>query len=396
MVEVQEPPACRICFNVEGADASDSLLRPCDCRGSQAWVHRSCLQTWQRCVQLSPYSHHPADVAREDRHVVCNVCKKPFNLAPPSRAELLADLAGLGLAALRPGLLLVSSRQAPGNLPAEGMPLLLQVLCEVKHRHFKNSVYLLTEQMEEHSGRGNNMTDAILGVNLVRRMEGEEEPTLQALTGLEPDEQVELRAEGVQVEVYNGGPVNAKTVTALCLVSAEHRPVQGSGVEVLLEAPGDPGGGSLRPWLLVVGRVPEVLRLARAEAERSRSRSEGSRAEAGLAHARVLCFAGYAVWSRTQLLGEVARGSWRYRPGDICDVLPLPDRPDSGGWVPPEERFDHCSSHETAPPLSAASPNDLSRDFERHLARTRSDNETEENGAVSYLVRQFEIARRRN
>jgi len=148
----------------------------------------------------------------------------------------------------------------------------------------------------------------------------------------------------------------------------------------------------------LIGSFEEVLQQARAAALLHRCLEDGTR-ESPM-RTRVLCFAGYAVWSKTQLLGEVARGSWRWRPGTISDVLPLPDRLDDGAWVPPEERFEHCFAQDVAPPLQAASPNDLSRDFERRMARRRPDVETREDAArgvaVAHLLQQFEISRHRS
>ena len=54
-----EERCCRICLEAEGAAAAgaaatsnnnkddDSLIAPCSCKGSQKWVHRSCLDQWR-------------------------------------------------------------------------------------------------------------------------------------------------------------------------------------------------------------------------------------------------------------------------------------------------------------------------------------------------------------
>lgn len=38
-------PHCRICFENKHDDV-DPLISPCECRGSQEWVHKSCLKSW--------------------------------------------------------------------------------------------------------------------------------------------------------------------------------------------------------------------------------------------------------------------------------------------------------------------------------------------------------------
>ena len=44
--EEADAPACRICLAAEVADAP--LVRPCACRGSNAWVHADCLSYWRK------------------------------------------------------------------------------------------------------------------------------------------------------------------------------------------------------------------------------------------------------------------------------------------------------------------------------------------------------------
>lgn len=64
------PPTayCRVCF--EGAEPGASpLVSPCQCTGSQAVIHRSCLRRWQRAALGSG---NPA------RARVCGVCKAPY------------------------------------------------------------------------------------------------------------------------------------------------------------------------------------------------------------------------------------------------------------------------------------------------------------------------------
>jgi hypothetical protein len=45
---------CRICLDSEG---EDELISPCLCRGTQKFVHRSCLDNWRAVkVTFAPYS----------------------------------------------------------------------------------------------------------------------------------------------------------------------------------------------------------------------------------------------------------------------------------------------------------------------------------------------------
>lgn len=66
-----EQPQCRICFDNEGED----LIAPCYCRGTQKYVHRSCLDNWRSTKEGFAFSH-------------CTECRAVFLLranVPPDR-----------------------------------------------------------------------------------------------------------------------------------------------------------------------------------------------------------------------------------------------------------------------------------------------------------------------
>lgn len=59
MADEDEAPQCRICF--DGAETpSDPLFRPCLCKGTSAYVHVSCLDTW-RCTSANPRSFYECE-----------------------------------------------------------------------------------------------------------------------------------------------------------------------------------------------------------------------------------------------------------------------------------------------------------------------------------------------
>ncbi|KAF4652233.1 hypothetical protein FOL47_011193 [Perkinsus chesapeaki] len=70
---------CRICFS-PGENKGNELIAPCMCKGSQKWVHVSCLRRWQRTMQ----GLFPEDIGNE-RARKCAVCQSRFSLAPPDR-----------------------------------------------------------------------------------------------------------------------------------------------------------------------------------------------------------------------------------------------------------------------------------------------------------------------
>jgi putative AlgH/UPF0301 family transcriptional regulator len=72
---------CRICLEVQ--DESDSrlgedLISPCNCRGTQKYVHKLCLAEWQRVAILQPNPR---------RAYECSVCKTAFSFKPKERFQ---------------------------------------------------------------------------------------------------------------------------------------------------------------------------------------------------------------------------------------------------------------------------------------------------------------------
>eukprot|EP01051_Picozoa_sp_SAG22_P016499 SAG22_NODE_2341_length_2687_cov_4.174652_1_plen_366_part_00 len=137
---------CRICFSAEGDDESDELFSPCACTGSQKHIHRKCLQRWQRSV-LRSHSAQPArDASDDDRHAVCNVCKQLYSCGAPTREQLLAEDLGVAIVApIGPAALLVA-RNAATALPA-GLPVMLQAILTIKQAHWRQSVYLIIDEI---------------------------------------------------------------------------------------------------------------------------------------------------------------------------------------------------------------------------------------------------------
>eukprot|EP00249_Psilotum_nudum_P014491 c24851_g1_i2 orf=873-1676(-) len=66
-----DQPQCRICLDTGG----DDLIAPCQCRGSQKFVHRTCLDYWRAAKEGFAFAH-------------CTECRALFHLRanmPPDR-----------------------------------------------------------------------------------------------------------------------------------------------------------------------------------------------------------------------------------------------------------------------------------------------------------------------
>jgi len=77
----EDGPQCRICLSSEVTE-DNPFVSPCDCSGSQQFVHKECLERWQR-VCLNGGS--------PERARVCGTCHAPYTLAPPPAQVALAD-----------------------------------------------------------------------------------------------------------------------------------------------------------------------------------------------------------------------------------------------------------------------------------------------------------------
>ncbi|XAR53284.1 Ubiquitin--protein ligase [Bertholletia excelsa] len=58
---------CRICLECDGEEDDDELISPCMCKGTQQFVHRSCLDHWRSVKEGFAFSH-------------CTTCKAQYHL----------------------------------------------------------------------------------------------------------------------------------------------------------------------------------------------------------------------------------------------------------------------------------------------------------------------------
>jgi len=142
-----------------------------------------------------------------------------------------------------------------------------RIIAESKRRHFENSVYLVTEVL---SSASSNADDVIYGVNLTRATE--QKPDVVSRMELNIDA---WQQAGLKVALSLGGPVMPSKITVALAVSGIDSP--------------EPS------W--TIGELRSVA--ANALSRRCMNRD-----------AELRIFFGQARWTRSQLLGEIARGSW--------------------------------------------------------------------------------------
>ena len=311
-------PLCRFCFEADG-----ELIEPCGCQGTARFVHLACLRRWQHAVVLSaPNNPHAADADAERRHLRCGVCLRDFNIAPPSRLELVSALVGPDVASAlaRPGSLIVASRRMSERAAASArLPFPFSLLAEMKQAHWRRAVYLVCELV---AGAGGDGTDAVVAINLTREvgvvgadgaadgaapLEREMPPRLASVAARG------AAACGLSVVHHNGGPVKwSSALTGLLAIPGAAAADAPAPAPPDAESDGDVGDAAARAAAAAAPRVLELGDGARVlvgapEALLERAEAEG----AGAAAARTLrTFSGYAQWSHAQLLGEIARGDW--------------------------------------------------------------------------------------
>lgn len=79
---------CRICFM---DDLVTRLIAPCDCRGSQLYVHRECLESW-----ITSSGYPPRTRAFQSRYYECELCQYRFKwvLAKGFAPAMVGRVAG--------------------------------------------------------------------------------------------------------------------------------------------------------------------------------------------------------------------------------------------------------------------------------------------------------------
>lgn len=65
--DASSAPCCRICLENDSELLGDELISPCMCKGTQQFVHRSCLDHWRSVKEGFAFSH-------------CTTCKAQFHL----------------------------------------------------------------------------------------------------------------------------------------------------------------------------------------------------------------------------------------------------------------------------------------------------------------------------
>ena len=102
---------CRYCFEDTG-----TLIAPCNCEGSNKYVHQECLAKWQYNSILSQ-STHPKYQTNIEK--ICNVCGSEFKFKEYSRDKLMLQFTGKEIEDIKnqnPGIKVIAHPECPPDV----------------------------------------------------------------------------------------------------------------------------------------------------------------------------------------------------------------------------------------------------------------------------------------
>jgi len=346
----EEEKMCRYCLSTGGGE----LIAPCQCRGGQKWVHLECLRAWQRMVLVNQ-STHPYFYEKEHRQEICNVCKTKFTVPPPDYHEMVSGLAGEDVVSkIAEGFLIVrtqsSSEQSRRFLLTNGhIPSVRRNL-----EPWIGGVYLIVGISPDRDCESERGQDSVYGVNLTKELGHVSPIRLARCHNIVGEKKVYIRH-------FDGGPCNGLHAFS-CMRFVTKEEALAAGVKLMDQRRcAEQGGGA--NGLVISGSLSDVAELAHKDWERENlRRGICSRPEPVLPK-RMICLAwGDGHWSRTQLIGEIARGGWGMCKFNASDVFVTPTCP-----TPPSPIRLFSCVHNARRPVAPTGPNPMTRAMNESL-----------------------------
>jgi len=343
----EEEDMCRYCFGTGGV-----LIAPCKCTGSQKWVHEKCLRKWQRICQVRK-STHPW--FQEQAEEVCNVCATKFDLKPQNYDQLVRGLTGEEIVSrVREGFLIVRTQES-----SERSRLMLLTNGHIPHIQqnltpWIAGVYLITLISMSESTRGD---DLICAVNLAKELHSvpnQYERHAKCIVG----------KKKVVIKHMDSGPCDGLHSVGCLKATTRQRVEEESELRIMDDSPGG---------LAIAGPLRKVVEISHEDWLREEKEKKSNPEKPQPAPPSRLVYAcwGDGTWSRTQLIGEIARGGWGMAVFKSSDAFKVEGKPDPPG---PAGLF--MKLHRENRPI-APEENEMSRAFEEPL-EARPFRDTEE------------------
>jgi len=304
----QSDKACRYCL----ADSGE-LIMPCQCKGSNAYVHLGCLRQWQKSVILTQ-STHPR--YQNNINEVCNVCEQPFKeeYKPQSRHQSILEYTGNEIPTLVVSGNMIVSTRVESEADDDRIKLLrIHPAVLSQQNHFMKCVYLIalaSRYNPKERGGG-----SVLAVNLVRQIAEPLKSAVQRLPGIR--ETPRFSPLKSWKEFY----LPLLKQLSCILGSIEHYlggPVRPSKAFVIVEVPSEFAKNMRRLRIkknLYFGALEVIAKLLKQEFGVVNGKLCGSVTTeefvkvVGTQGFSMKVFWGYGAWNVTQLLGEIARRS---------------------------------------------------------------------------------------
>jgi len=339
---------CRYCLLGE---EEGSLIAPCKCKGGQKWVHEKCLRKWQRQSLLLKKTHpwfeeqiKEKNELRYQKEEKCNICGAKFSIAAPNFDELVRGMTGEEIVSkVKVGYMIVRTEETSkqdweiyrnnSHIPDIATGL----------RPWIDGVYLITNIMLSNKSSGE---DHVWAVNLTRELP-------QAPVNFQQQKARIIGNKKVRVRHFNSGPMEGLHAIG-CLHATDRSDIEKLPYFEILD--------ELSDWLVVSGDVQYVVDISHEDWMREASYL--TKAAVGPVPAPpyrlvYVCW-GDGCWSRTQLIGEIARGGWGMSIFRASDVFPIP-----GHLVPPAPVDLFKRIHSARPSrVQAAGSNEMSRAYE--------------------------------
>ena len=276
---------CRYCFN----STDEPLITPCKCSGTNKYVHRSCLAKWQYSSILAQSTHPKYQTNIE---TICNVCNCVFNVREFSREDLMLQFTGKEIAdMIIPGCWLISSESSSVN----NTNIISQNKSNIELVHNLNhwtySAFIITDVI-----KATHEKEHILGVNIVKNVEINKSPQ-HYFTWL-PYSRLFMNYHN-ELKHYIGGPCNPATPYILISGKCQHiKDMYSKNLNCLIDDKQD---------MILFGQLQllnerEILWIA---------------TNCNL----IKIIWGIAGWSKVQLLGEIARGSWGINKANMFALI---------------------------------------------------------------------------
>ena len=264
-----EENICRFCYESNGI-----LESVCNCKGTNQYIHKECLNQWQLKTILNQ-STHPKYQVNSD--LICSVCNSNFKIKGKSREELMKELTGDEIIKqLELGYVFISSKSSSESN--------LKVLDEYEDielpeniKHWIYGVFLIINKNE----------NGIIAINTNRNIQKSCLTKIYYENYKKYIEQNQLNDIIDINDIYIGGPCENDIIVGLLYIKKlEYMNVNHENIKIIYHNDNN---------YVIIGEYKFIYTIYHTNPENN---------------IKLRLYMGYAGWSITQLYGEFAKTNW--------------------------------------------------------------------------------------